>query len=1287
MKIKIKYIFKLTLTLVTSIMLLISLPSVLFASNGVNRLGLKDNEEVEVIVEFTSPSLLELNAKAEYLYPFDYEEKLLKEQNAILDEIDIEAHFNYTHIINAAAIKATKEEISKLEQLKGVENVYISQTYQLHEVDDYVKTSVYLDEMMEITSSIENGYTGDGVLVAVLDSGIALKHEAFNNTKYVLNPALTQEDVSNLSINENASYYNEKIPFYCDYTGSSSDFSEFSDHGSHVSGIIAGYAENEDGTVKFSGIAPGAQICSMRVLSDIGGGSDAIVFAALEDAYKLGVDIINISFGSDSSFRLGGDLSNEYKEIFDNLETAGIAVVCSAGNLSSMAEKTPRYVLDENCVDYGTLSFPAIYPGNIGVGSIENNQLYSAIISIDGVEYSYSNTKDCPEDLDFLNVFNGKSVDILYFNNYGKKEDYVGVDVEGKIVAVNRGGLSFTDKCQYAAEAGAIGLIIINGESESMGNLVINNQSIPTIIVENGFSKHLPKNDYNVSFSYGMITIEGERELSYFSAVGVTPDLEIGLDILGVGRYIYSVDYETTDGYVIHSGTSMAVPTIAGTYALLYQVVKESEEYKDKSKLDITNYIEDVTQSTATIIKDEFGNVYSPRFQGAGFIDFDKASIAKAYISTPLVCLGYDVNTSGNISMEYELINNSNVDINYVAKVLAITDEFMQITPTNYKNKVIPHVLDESLYSYDIYVDGVLISDDEQILLPANGKIVVKVALSLSEEIKTQLSAAFPYGYFLDGFVQFYDVNDMSESAIHGGYVSFVGDWLAGPVVEPLTQIDVMNWIDSIGGSIEELLQYFAAGHLDANYNYTKILVGNNENYIGENPLSDGNYIQPFADRNAISASFSDADKVIYDSLTLIPSLLRSCKSIRYEVTNSETKEVYVSETQNYVRKEVPLDYYVYFGFTDFTFTPVYTTSNELGQITEHYIPSGTDVTISIYTLIDHKNATERLEFQYNVTIDYTAPELYYDYDATTKLLTVKCTDSEYLAGIILEEVDESLNIGEKVDSRIFADETPGLEHTEVFDLSGYSGEYISITVSDYASNMETLVLSLGDRSVSNIESTITFDNSLNVELMNTPYIYQEVEFSVTPKKEYCFNESFEILVNGQKVDPVSNKDGIYLYKITILEKDLVITTNGVITHTFVDTITKHSTCTESGTCVTTCSNCGVIQSTTSMDPLGHSPGEYEVTKEPTCVDSGLRVIKCTQCHIILEEELIPQKGHTLGKEATAFSPAICKECGEEYGTPNSNSLLIISLVLSSVAIISVITVGIVIFVKKKKRV
>ena len=115
---------------------------------------------------------------------------------------------------------------------------------------------------------------------------------------------------------EGSLYFNRKVPFYYDYGGERSDYSEkYKDdldvsseltyHGSHVASIAAGNAPT------YKGIAPKAQLICMKVFtnfnpSPIGkllgyssssGAYDIPIMNALDDCIKLNVDIINMSLG------------------------------------------------------------------------------------------------------------------------------------------------------------------------------------------------------------------------------------------------------------------------------------------------------------------------------------------------------------------------------------------------------------------------------------------------------------------------------------------------------------------------------------------------------------------------------------------------------------------------------------------------------------------------------------------------------------------------------------------------------------------------------------------------------------------------------------------------------------------------------------------------------------------------------------------------------------------------------------------------------------------------------
>ncbi len=115
------------------------------------------------------------------------------------------------------------------------------------------------------------GYTGDGAVVYILDSGI-------------------DADNPDLSSNLNTSLCTSFVPGE-GWNVSVTDFN----HGSHVAGIIAA-ADNGIGVI---GVAPNARIVAVKVLSEISGSgafswiNDGIVYAA-----NNGADVINMSLGA-----------------------------------------------------------------------------------------------------------------------------------------------------------------------------------------------------------------------------------------------------------------------------------------------------------------------------------------------------------------------------------------------------------------------------------------------------------------------------------------------------------------------------------------------------------------------------------------------------------------------------------------------------------------------------------------------------------------------------------------------------------------------------------------------------------------------------------------------------------------------------------------------------------------------------------------------------------------------------------------------------------------------------
>ncbi|WP_158578666.1 S8 family serine peptidase [Spongiactinospora rosea] len=143
----------------------------------------------------------------------------------------------------------------------------------------------------------KSGYTGAGVRVAVLDTGVDAAH-----------PDLVGQVEAAQSL------------------VAGSDAADRFGHGTHVAAIIAGTGAASGGARK--GVAPGARLLSGKVLGDDGAGHESWAIAGMEWAVRRGADVVNLSFGG-----CCGDGTDPMSVAVDTLtETEDVLFVAAAGN-------------------------------------------------------------------------------------------------------------------------------------------------------------------------------------------------------------------------------------------------------------------------------------------------------------------------------------------------------------------------------------------------------------------------------------------------------------------------------------------------------------------------------------------------------------------------------------------------------------------------------------------------------------------------------------------------------------------------------------------------------------------------------------------------------------------------------------------------------------------------------------------------------------------------------------------------------------------------------------------
>lgn len=189
-------------------------------------------------------------------------------------------------------------------------------------------------DMIKAKNIWDQSQKGEGIKIAVIDSGCDINHESLkNNIVGVRN--FTDEDGKNPDV-------------VIDRVG----------HGTHVTGTIVANGENNT----IVGVSPNAQIYSLKAIDRTGSGKVSWVVNAIYYAIDKNVDIISMSLGMPKG-------SEKLEKAVREAINKNILVVCAAGNDGDG---------DSSDFEY---SYPAAYVDVISVGAVDKK----------GVPASFSN--------------------------------------------------------------------------------------------------------------------------------------------------------------------------------------------------------------------------------------------------------------------------------------------------------------------------------------------------------------------------------------------------------------------------------------------------------------------------------------------------------------------------------------------------------------------------------------------------------------------------------------------------------------------------------------------------------------------------------------------------------------------------------------------------------------------------------------------------------------------------------------------------------------------------------
>ncbi|MGN0182329.1 MAG: S8 family serine peptidase [Candidatus Ornithomonoglobus sp.] len=675
---------------------------------------------------------------------------------------DTSESFVYSQLFSGFTITARRGDIDKLLSLDGVVNV--SEDGLLYVIEDEPSDG---DDITEIQTN--TAYSGKGTAIAIIDSGFELSHPYLNAD--IEDPKYSQSDIETAisgTLSKRGKYCSEKIPFTYDYYEKSSEDSAIgnnNEHGTHVAGIAAG----KNGVIAngdiINGAAPEAQLVLMACSNASGGVPFSSVMAALNDAAALNVDAINMSIELQYVDVRASSYANGVLKSVAAARSAGIAVCVSSGNEARGFYTSTPLVTNP---DYGAQGLFAKDTNTFSVASANIPSYYknlSKLILGDESEVPGLNVSS-DTIADFSSTFTSATEYVAC--GTGLAADFTGKDLTGKIALIQRGGISFAEKTTNAQKAGAVGAIIYNTDNEYIN---ISGCVLPTMLVtaETGsvLAACTQKTVYVSGTTVGTAQSSTGNQPSSFTSWGFTETLELTPNITAYGGNIYSA--APGGSYQTMSGTSMSSPYIAGASAYVKEYLN-TKPFGELTGINTADLIQQLLMSTAEPLRNpitdgeqSLGLPYSPRQQGAGLVNLDKA------VTTPVVLYNSDGKTLVNLGDEI----NSSFPLSFTAGNFSSSD----ITFDTISVDVITDAADGNSVA-GMKRLTVKSYTNTPIKVPANTAQTVTINVTLDEAELAENAKIFTNGFYLDGFIRLSN----SEYSVGLPFSGFRGDWGAVPM-------------------------------------------------------------------------------------------------------------------------------------------------------------------------------------------------------------------------------------------------------------------------------------------------------------------------------------------------------------------------------------------------------------------------------------------------------------------------------------------------------------------------
>lgn len=525
--------------------------------------------------------------------------------------------YAFATLFNGFSIQTDASQLARLSRLPGVKAIYPVETIAMPEPVESVDPELFTALAMTgaDVAQTELGYTGAGVKVGVMDTGIDFDHPDLGGCfgpgcRVAYGYDLVGDDFSGDSVaNPDA------IPDDC------------AGHGTHVAGIVGA-----NGTVK--GVAPGVTFGAYRVFGCQGSTTADIIIAAMEKALADGMQVLNMSLGSSYQWP-----QYPTAQAATRLVNKRMVVVASIGNSGANG--------------LYSAGAPGLGAKVIGVASFDNSHVFLPYAMVNGQNIAYTTMTYSPP---VPTSGSGEIVDVGLACSA-----LPAGSAAGKIALAARGDCTFATKAINAISAGADAVLISNNVAGVFSGTLSSPLPKPVAAISLADGNFIRAQSAPVTLTWtnqqDSFPSPTGGLISSFSSYGLSPDLALKPDLGAPGGNIYSTYPLELGGYATLSGTSMASPHVAGAVALLLEAKPNTP----------SQAVGGILQNSADP-KNWWGNpglglLDNVHRQGAGMLDIDDAILSATKVRPSKIAAGES--EVGPYVHTLTIENNASVDVIY----------------------------------------------------------------------------------------------------------------------------------------------------------------------------------------------------------------------------------------------------------------------------------------------------------------------------------------------------------------------------------------------------------------------------------------------------------------------------------------------------------------------------------------------------------------------------------------------------------------------------------------------